>query len=87
MENYFLSKEDLKLIVETLLYSASVDVCANWYKEDVSSMVELAKKIRSKEKVALENIYLFEKSQIGLYRDEVTENILNNFPELKFYIK
>lgn len=87
MENYFLSKNELKLIVETLLYSASVDVCANWYKEDVYSMIELAKKIRSKEKFALENIYIFEDSPIESYRDEVTENISNNFPELKIYTK
>lgn len=83
----FLSKNDLKLIVESLLYSASVDICANWYKEDVYKMVELAKKIRMADQIPLENVYLIEDSQIEGYRDEVTENISNFFPELKIYNK
>lgn len=87
MVNDIFSENDLKLIVESLLYSASVDICANWYKEDVYNMVELAKKIRMSVQVPLENVYLIEDSQVEGYRDEVTETISNFFPELKIYNK
>ena len=81
----FLTKNDLKLIVESLLYSASVDICSNWYKEDVYNMIELAKKIRMTDQVPLENVYLVEASQTEGFRDENTENISKFFPELKIY--
>ena len=87
MVESFLTKSDLKLILESLLYSASVDVCSNWYKEDVSNMIEIAKKIRNNSQIPLEDIYLFDDCELNGYRDDITETIFENFPEIKFYKK
>ena len=38
-----MDKDDRQLIVECLLFSASVQVCANWDAEKQERMVELAK--------------------------------------------
>jgi hypothetical protein len=87
MVNNFLTKNDLKLIIETLLYSASVDVCANWYKEDIYNMVDIAKKIRSNDQFPLENVYLIDESPVEGFRDEITEEISKSFPDIQIYNK
>ncbi len=38
-----MDNDDRQLIVEALLFSASVQVCANWSEEKQERMVELAK--------------------------------------------
>jgi hypothetical protein len=78
-----LSQEELKYILESLLFSSSIDICADWYKEDISKMVEICKKLRLQyTNIPTENLYI---SQIenSVFSEENTEDILNYFPELK----
>jgi hypothetical protein len=83
MTNIEFDQNEIKLILETLLYSASVDVCANWYKEDLYKMIELAQKIRSKNSnIPLEDVYLIESNKIE-YHDYITNDICESFPDLK----
>lgn len=78
-----LSKEDLSTILETLLFSSSVDVVANWYKEDNTKMLDIAKKIRTNyPDVLLENVYLYESKDVD-YNDEQTDEIIKMFPEIR----
>jgi hypothetical protein len=78
-----LSKEDLSTILETLLFSSSVDIVANWYKEDNTKMLDVAKKIRTNHPdVLLENVYLYESKDVD-YNDEQTEEIIKMFPEIR----
>jgi hypothetical protein len=78
-----LSKEDLSTILETLLFSSSVDIVANWYKEDNTKMLDVAKKIRTNyPDVLLENVYLYESKDVD-YNDEQTEEIIKMFPEIR----
>lgn len=77
-----LDKEELKTILESLLFSSSVDVCASWYKEDNEKMFELIQKIRNTfPEVSIENIYIsnFEEE----FCDEISNDILKLFPEIE----
>jgi hypothetical protein len=78
-----LSEDELKNILESLLFSSSVDVCASWYKENSLISIELAKKIRLMfPEIVLENVYIYDDEKIIL-NDEFSKDILEYFPELK----
>ena len=81
-----LTKEDLKTILECLLFTSSVDVCASLYKEESIKMLELAKKIRTSfPDVALEDVSItpiVDENGTEVYHDEHTEEILKFFPEI-----
>ena len=78
-----LSQEELKYILESLLFSSSVDICADWYKEDISKMLEICKKLRLQyTNIPTENVYVSH-IENDILSEENTENILNFFPELK----
>lgn len=80
-----LTKDEIKLILESLLFSSSVDVGASWYQEDTKNMVNLAEKIRCKfDDVPLENVYIthfLEDSE--LFMDKHSNTIIKNFPEIQ----
>jgi CRISPR/Cas system-associated protein Cas10 (large subunit of type III CRISPR-Cas system) len=80
-----LTKDEIKLILESLLFSSSVDVCASWYQEDTKDMLNLAEKIRHKiSNVPLENIYMTHFSEDDeLFMDKHSQTIIKNFPELE----
>jgi ATP-dependent phosphoenolpyruvate carboxykinase len=78
-----LTKDDVSTILETLLFSSSVDVVANWYKENSEQMFDIAKKIRKNyPDVLLENVYLYENKEVE-YNDEHTKEITKMFPEIR----
>lgn len=78
-----LTKEELSTILESLLFGSSVDICANWYKENSIQMLNVAKKIRQTyPDVLLENVYLYEEKEIE-YNDEHTKEITSMFPEIR----
>jgi hypothetical protein len=82
-----LSKEEVSTILEALLFASSVDVVANWYKEQNLNSLELAKKIRIMfPDVLLENIYVYQNEKV-VWNDEHTYDILKFFPDLKKDIK
>ena len=77
------SKEELKIILESLLFASSVDVCANWYKDDIDSMIELSKKIRLQNpEIPTEGIYITRVNEYG-FDETQTEEIMSYFPELE----
>jgi hypothetical protein len=78
-----LSKEELSTILESLLFSSSVDICANWYKENSINMMEVAKKIRKMyPQILIENVYVYESKDVE-HNDEHTDEIVNMFPEIR----
>ena len=87
--NLELTEEDIKYIQEALIFSSTVDANASWYKEDFLKLKDLAIKIRRNllpDIVLIENIEMFNSSDIEEYHDEHTEEILQNFSDIK-YIK
>jgi hypothetical protein len=78
-----LSKEEIKSILEALLFASSVDVVANWYKDNALMFLNVAKKLRSKyPDVLLESVYVYDHEKTEL-NDEHTSEIIEYFPELK----
>jgi hypothetical protein len=74
-----LTHNQIKLIIETLLYAGSVDINSSWYKNDIEEIVELAIDLRKiASNIPLKNIYIFEEE----YIDSTTKKILDYFPEL-----
>lgn len=84
-EEVSFTKEEIKTILECLLFSSSVDVCASWYKEDTDKMLSLAEKIRlNNPKVLLENIYISRFSEDDeMFSDKYSEKIITLFPEIE----
>jgi hypothetical protein len=80
-----LTKEEVTTILESLLFSSSVDVCASWYKEDSLNMFNLAKKIRNYyPEVLIDNVYIIEDKQNNFEpNDKHTKKIVKIFPEIK----
>jgi hypothetical protein len=77
-----LSKKEIAIILESLLFSSSTDVCADWYKENVLLAFEVAQKIRKCfPEIVLENVYLYE-SKDTEFHDEHSNEIKKYFPEI-----
>lgn len=76
-----LTGEEIKSILEALLYSSSVDISSCWYDEHILKMTELSKKIRTMfPELILENVFLFDDKNEN--KDIHTNELLNFFPEL-----
>lgn len=80
-----LTKDEIKLILESLLFSSSVDICASWYQEDTKNMVNLAEKIRCEfDDIPLENVYMTHfLDDNELFMDKHSQLIIKNFPEIE----
>lgn len=80
-----LTKDEIKIILECLLFSSSVDVCASWYQEDTKNMLNLAEKIRCEfNDVPLENVYITHfLGDDELFMDKHSQSIIKNFPEIQ----
>ena len=79
-----LTKEEVANILESLLFASSVDVCANWYKENSLLSLEVAKKIRLMfPDVLLSNVYVYDHDDKQEFNDEHSKEIIQYFPEMK----
>lgn len=79
-----LSKDEVKNILEALLFASSVDVCADFYHDNSIACLEVAKKIRSMfPDVITENLYIYEVPEKREFNDEHTKEIIKFFPETK----
>jgi hypothetical protein len=77
--NIELNKKDLKTILESLLYSCSLDVNSKWDLNDCQEAYELASFLRRKyPKVLTDKIYVFKKMK---YHDQISNKIVDLFPE------
>jgi hypothetical protein len=80
-----LTDDEIKIILECILFSTSVDISASWYKEDTDKMLNLAEKLRMKySNIPVENIFVSELEQNNeKYMDEQTKRIVEIFPEIQ----
>lgn len=76
-----LSKTELKLIIEALLYTSSVDVTGNYDQSYCKEFYNIAYKIRNKNpEVITENLEIFKHDKIQ-FSDSITHEIVKMFPE------
>lgn len=76
------SLEEQQLIVEALLFSVGVDVCAEWTPKQNQIMLEVAKRINNKD-YKLESVYLYEGDQgLTFEEPEIAKKIIRDFPNL-----
>lgn len=88
-ETISLNKEEVKTILECLLFSSSVDVCASWYQEDTKKMLELAERFRYQfNDVPIENVYMthFNEDK-DLFMEKYSKRIIKSFPEIEHVSK
>ena len=79
-----LTEEDVKNILESLLFASSVDVCADWFKDDSLKSLEIAKKIRKMfPEIILKNVYVYDNENKREFNDEHSQDIIEFFPEIK----
>lgn len=77
-----LEQNDLKLILESLLYSTSVDVCSDWDKEEILNILTLALKIRTRyPDVVTDNVILHGHLE-NVYNDEHSATLPKYFPDI-----
>ena len=74
-----LSKEELKLIVEALLFSGTVQVFSEHTDVECKQMVELAKKLNTGSTVELDGIYFLAETE---YEEPYVADIPVSFPNL-----
>lgn len=76
-----LTKDELKLILESLLYASSVDVTGNYDYSYSKKFYNIASNIRNKHpNVITENIEVFKNENIP-FSDKITSDIIKTFPE------
>lgn len=73
-----LTAEEKQLLVESLLFTASCDVCAEHTKAQQELMVSLAKRLNNSDQ-KLYNIYVLEGEH---WDDKITESIIKDFSNL-----
>lgn len=77
-----LQEEDIKLILESLLFSSSVDVCSYWDKNDMYKIIDLAIKIRTiYPDVVTENVILHGYDDDNFF-DQHSNELPKFFPDL-----
>jgi hypothetical protein len=88
-ENYSLNsltKNEVKTLLESLLFASSCDVGASFYKEESLNMFELAKKIRTMfPEILLDDIIvtpIVDEDNKEVFHDEHTTEIVKFFPEI-----
>lgn len=84
-EKVFLTEEEIKIILECILFSSSVDISASWYKEDTDKMLQLAEKLRMRyNSIPVENVFISQLDESNeSFMDEQTEKIVELFPEIQ----
>ena len=77
-----LSKEEIKLILESLLYTSSVDVTGNYDQSFCEKFYNIASSIRNKyPEIITENLEVFKNEKI-VFSDLITDKIIKLFPEV-----
>jgi hypothetical protein len=77
-----LTKEELKLILESLLYTSSVDVTGNYDESFCKNFYNIALNIRiNNPDIILENLEVFNPNKIK-FSDTITHDIIKTFPEV-----
>jgi hypothetical protein len=88
MSNYNISlnKDELSLILESLLYSSTVDIIGNFDISYSKKFFDIAKKIRSEHtNVLVENLEIVKNNELD-FEDEHTKEIIKLFPDINIQI-
>lgn len=80
--NNYLEKEELKYLLETLVFSIATDICSEWTDEDYDKMLSLIEKLSKAfdNKVKLDNVYL---SKGAIFEDKKLVNKIKKFVKIK----
>jgi hypothetical protein len=79
------SEKDAQFLTESLLFAAGCDVCADWDKDDIESIFELAYKLKKQNpKVSIKNVYIHNPYLVEdeKFIDVMTPKIVSTFPEI-----
>jgi hypothetical protein len=75
-----LTEEQLRLIIEALLFSSSTTVNARWYSEEDENLKNMALELRKEyPEVLTKNISIIEEEE---YYDKFAPEIIDFFPEV-----
>ena len=74
-----LTQDEMKLVIEALLFTSSVQVQSDHDDKQTKQMVEIAKKLNKTANVPLNSIYFFVENE---YEETYASDILNSFPEV-----
>lgn len=84
--NISLSKDELSIILESLLYSSTVDIVGNFDISYSKKFFEIAKKIRTEHtNVLVENLEIVKNNDVD-FEDEHTKEIVKLFPDINIQI-
>jgi len=84
-----LTNEEYRTILESLLFSCSLDVSSKWYEEDVMITKDLAIRLRTtRPDILTENVKVVTNiNSIDIMDDNHTDELLEFFPEIVEKIK
>jgi hypothetical protein len=72
-----LTEQQVNLIIETLLFSSSVNIGAEWDETDLSSMIDTAKELKKiSSKIELDKLVFYKEEN---YEDKWTKDLLKSF--------
>jgi len=81
-----LTREEVRTILESLLFASSCDVSGSFYKDESLNMFEIAKKIRTMfPSILLEDINItpvVDENDKEVFHDDHTSEIVKFFPEI-----
>lgn len=84
--NISLTKDELSIILESLLYSSTVDIVGNFDISYSKKFFEIAKKIRTEHtNVLVENLEIVKNNDVD-FEDEHTKEIVKLFPDINIQI-
>lgn len=79
MKSIQFTADEKKLLVECLLFSSMIDICAEWTPKQNQDMIDLAKKINDSN-VRLDSIYIFDKCKFD--NPKIVAEVVKEFPNL-----
>ena len=72
-----LTEQQVNLIIESLLFSSSVNIGAEWDETDLSSMIDTAKELKKiSSKIELDKLVFYKEEN---YEDKWTKDLLKSF--------
>jgi AAA+ superfamily predicted ATPase len=75
-----LDKDQLRLIIESLLFSTSTSVNAKWYEEENKQLFDLCIYLRKKfPEILTKDVYIIDEKE---YYDEYATDIIDYYPEI-----
>ena len=75
--NLSLTEQQVNLIIESLLFSSSVNIGAEWNETDLTSMIDTAKELKkASSKIELDKLIFYKEEN---YEDKWTKDLLKTF--------